>query len=78
MNKANAAPFTPTHTLRAGWGYHVGMNFHRATTDTPVRVDLKAYAKPGHVVAYTETGERRHVTKRSLTEYQEPGGSVTA
>jgi hypothetical protein len=66
------APFAPTHTLLAGWGYDDTSQgfpaFRRATADTPVRVDPKQHARPGHSIAYNEAGARLHVTNKSLQE----------
>ena len=35
-----------------GYGFHVGNDFARARTDTPIELAPKEYAKPGHVIGY--------------------------
>lgn len=67
-----------THTMPAGTGYDTrNGGFARATAPVLVRLSDE-YAKPGHVVAYTETGERVHTRKVLLrpicSECDNPAG----
>lgn len=56
---------TFTHILPSGTGYDTASGaFRRAATDTPIRL-VNECAKPGHVIGYTESGERIH-TRRDL------------
>lgn len=61
-----------SHIATSGWGYdHYPQNFARLTEDTPVRLAPTEFAKPGNVIAYRLSDNRRmHIPARAIREVQ--------
>ncbi len=41
-------------TIKKGWGFNVEQNFSRTAQDTPITLDLDAYANPGCVIGWID------------------------